>query len=141
MKFRNDATSSGFTKFIVCGLKEAHNKIGIHRLGPIELYDIEDAIQTAERDGFETIYLHTTTPLKVTTLVKRYLKGLACEVCSDRGYLEVTHEDNHEYIEACLDCNGFTVGSMGDATGADERAQLQAERDGYKLTKTGKIKE
>ena len=69
------------------------------------------------------------------------LKIDMCEVCDGKGYLEVTHVDNHEYIDACQDCNGFTVGSMGDATGADERARDQAILDGYKLTKTGKIKE
>lgn len=63
-----------------------------------------------------------------------------CESCDERGYLEVTHQDNCEYIEACENCNGFTQGSHCDATGADERAREQAIKDGYKLTKAGKIK-
>lgn len=62
-----------------------------------------------------------------------------CESCEGKGYLEVTHDDFCEYIEACDNCNGFTLGTHGDATGANERAQLQAIRDGYLLNRFGKI--
>ena len=62
-----------------------------------------------------------------------------CESCADKGYLEVTHPDFCEYIEACENCNGFSVGNIGDFTGAHKRARKQAIKDGYKLNNKGKI--
>jgi len=62
-----------------------------------------------------------------------------CECCEGKGYLEVTHDDSCEYIEACQECNGFTIGSMGDDTHADRDARERATLDGYRLTLMGKI--
>lgn len=62
-----------------------------------------------------------------------------CEACEGKGYLEVTHSDSCEYIEACQECNGFTEGSMGDCTNSDTLARAQAIEDGYKLSDKGKI--
>lgn len=59
-----------------------------------------------------------------------------CESCDGNGYLEVTREDNCQYIEACDTCDHF--GIIGDT---DSIAREVAESKGYKLDKNGKILE
>ena len=60
-----------------------------------------------------------------------------CEACNDKGYLEVTHQDSCEYIEACEECNGFGV--MMNYTEATYKARVSALKHGYKLSINGKI--
>lgn len=74
MKFRNETSIAGLTQFHVVGLNEKRGKIGIHRIGPIKQLDIEDAMQTAYRDGFTAIYIHTTSPTNVKKLIRKILK-------------------------------------------------------------------
>ena len=38
--------------------KESKNKQGIHLLQPVTEYQLLDALNVAERDGFTSIYLH-----------------------------------------------------------------------------------
>jgi hypothetical protein len=68
-------------------------------------------------------------------LLIEFLESLKCQCCDDNGYLEVTHDDG-EYIEACQECDYF--GIIGEV---DELARDKAKADGYKLTKSGKVKE
>lgn len=65
------------------------------------------------------------------------LAGVYCNSCDNRGYLEVTKEDNCQYIESCDTCDHF--GIIGDDL--DQRAQAVAISDGYKLDNDGKILE
>ena len=62
-----------------------------------------------------------------------------CDSCEGKGYIEVTHDDDCEYIDACQECAVFAEGSMGDWTNADQNARDKAVKDGYKLNKQGKI--
>lgn len=64
------------------------------------------------------------------------LFGVYCCSCDSKGYLEVTCEDNQEYIQACDTCNHF--GIIGDT---DSLAREVAENDGYVLNSDGKILE
>ena len=57
-----------------------------------------------------------------------------CPSCDDKGYLEVTQDDNCEYIQACDNCDYF--GLLGNR---DERAREAAVKDGYVLNKKGRI--
>jgi hypothetical protein len=86
-------------------------------------------------------YIFETNNDNILEFYERLIELNKCESCKDKGYLEVTHSDNCEYIEHCENCNGFTLGSHGDCTGANERAREQAIKDGYVLDNEGKIKE
>ena len=57
-----------------------------------------------------------------------------CESCDNKGYLEVTQEDNCEYIECCDNCDYF-----GLHNDRDDRAREAAVKDGYVLNKKGRI--
>ena len=57
-----------------------------------------------------------------------------CPSCDNKGYLEVTQEDNCEYIESCDNCNYF-----GSNTERDDRAREAAIKDGYRLNPRGRI--
>jgi Zn ribbon nucleic-acid-binding protein len=57
-----------------------------------------------------------------------------CPSCDNKGYLEVTQEDNCEYIESCDNCNYF-----GSKTERDDRAREAAKKDGYMLNPRGRI--
>ena len=57
-----------------------------------------------------------------------------CPSCDNKGYLEVTQEDNCEYIESCDNCNYF-----GSNTERDYRAREAAKKDGYMLNPRGRI--
>lgn len=74
MRIKNEATSSGYTEILIAGIKEKLHVKGIHRIKPTSA-DIEDAIQVAERDGFDRIYLHTTKPLNMLAKL-RSIKGV-----------------------------------------------------------------
>jgi hypothetical protein len=53
-----DAKSIGVTVYFVPAEDNAAKaKQGIHLLMPSE-YELEDALNTAERDGFKTIFIH-----------------------------------------------------------------------------------
>lgn len=47
----------GSPVIVVCGLYEFRSRVGIHLLNPTDS-EIEDALRTAERDGFQFIYGH-----------------------------------------------------------------------------------
>ena len=61
--------------------------------------------------------------------------GALCESCNNKGYLEVTHKDSKEYIDACQKCYWF-----GRQDDADYKARVIAECDGYILDRNGVIK-
>lgn len=44
-------------RFIICTENQFKTEQGIHLMNPDTWY-VNDAVQTADRDGFETIYLH-----------------------------------------------------------------------------------
>lgn len=64
--------------------------------------------------------------------IKEYIDSEFCDCCENKGYLEVTREDNCEYIESCDNCN--YVGND-----LDDKARDKALEDGYKLDANGKI--
>jgi hypothetical protein len=71
-------------------------------------------------------------------IVEALNEECGCEACDGMGYLEVTHEDNCQYIEACESCDYF--GIMGSDEEINAKAREKARRDGVKMTAKGKVK-
>lgn len=66
-------------------------------------------------------------------------KDQVCQSCGDNGYLEVTHDDNCEYIEACETCDYFGIMEFDGEPTLDEKAIQKAKKDGVKCSKNGKV--
>jgi hypothetical protein len=63
-----------------------------------------------------------------------------CESCEGKGYLEVSHDDNNEYIEACETCDYFGIMEFDKQPSLNDRAIEKAKADGVKVTKNGRVK-
>jgi hypothetical protein len=68
-------------------------------------------------------------------IIKKTSTKFFCECCEDKGFIEVTHADNKEYIEACEECDFF--GIIGNEQ--NDKAQIKAIKAGYKLGCKGEI--